>query len=123
MRRSLAPSTAPESLVHTRSLANFITATSGFRFSVHTAAAVGASNLRRETPVLLRREDGTLLEGVVDLAFREGEGMSAGWTVVDFKTDREFEPCRAAYTAQVAMYAEAIGQATDSSAAGTLLVI
>ena len=34
MRRSLAPFTAPESLVHTRSLADFITTMSGFRFSV-----------------------------------------------------------------------------------------
>jgi hypothetical protein len=28
------------------------------------AASVGASGLRRETPILLRRQDGTLLEGV-----------------------------------------------------------
>jgi len=38
MRRSLGPFTAPESLVHTRSLADFITTTSGFRFSVYTRA-------------------------------------------------------------------------------------
>jgi hypothetical protein len=37
MRRSLAPFSGPESLVHTRSLADFITTTSGFRFSVHTS--------------------------------------------------------------------------------------
>jgi len=37
MRRFLAPFTAPELLVHTRSLADFITTTSEFRFSVHTA--------------------------------------------------------------------------------------
>jgi hypothetical protein len=30
------------------------------------AASVGASDLRREAPILLRRDDGTLLEGVVD---------------------------------------------------------
>jgi transposase InsO family protein len=36
MRRSLAPFIGPESLVHTRSLADFITTTSGCRFSVHT---------------------------------------------------------------------------------------
>ena len=35
MRRSLVPFTGPESLVHTRSLADFITTTSGCRFSVH----------------------------------------------------------------------------------------
>jgi hypothetical protein len=34
---SLAPFTAPDSLVLTRSLADFITTTSGLRFSVHTA--------------------------------------------------------------------------------------
>ena len=49
------------------------------------AAGVAASNLRRETPILLRREDGTLLEGVVDLAFREETADFTGWTVVDFK--------------------------------------
>jgi hypothetical protein len=36
MRRSLAPFSGPELLVHTRSLADCITTTSGFRFSVHT---------------------------------------------------------------------------------------
>jgi hypothetical protein len=36
MRRSLAPFSGPELLVHTRSLVDFITTTSGFRFSVHT---------------------------------------------------------------------------------------
>jgi ATP-dependent exoDNAse (exonuclease V) beta subunit len=86
------------------------------------AANVAASDLRRETPIFLRREDGTLIEGVVDLAFREEEA-DFGWTVVDFKTDREFELCRAEYTAQVAYYARAIERATDSSANGILLVI
>src|SRR5208282_573580 len=38
MLRSLARYSGPESLIHTRSLADFITTTSGFRFSVHTAA-------------------------------------------------------------------------------------
>ena len=87
------------------------------------AASVVASNLRRETPILLRREDGTLVEGVVDLAFREEAADFTGWTVVDFKTDREFELRRAEYTAQVALYAEAIEKATNSSVSGILLVI
>jgi ATP-dependent helicase/nuclease subunit A len=87
------------------------------------ATAVGASNLRRETPILLRREDGTLLEGVVDLAFREEMADFTGWTVVDFKTDREFELGRAEYTAQVALYAQAIEKATNSPVSGILLVI
>jgi ATP-dependent exoDNAse (exonuclease V) beta subunit len=87
------------------------------------AASVGASDLRRETPIHLRRDDGTLLEGVVDLAFREEAADFNGWTVVDFKTDREFELCRAEYTAQVAYYAQAIEKATNSSVSGILLVI
>jgi hypothetical protein len=37
--RSLARFSGPESLIHTRSLADFITTTSGFRFSVHTGNA------------------------------------------------------------------------------------
>jgi hypothetical protein len=35
------------------------------------AAAAGRGGLRRETPVLLRRDDGSLVEGAVDLAFYE----------------------------------------------------
>jgi ATP-dependent helicase/nuclease subunit A len=87
------------------------------------AASVAASNVRRETPVLLRREDGTLVEGVVDLAFREEPADFTGWTVVDFKTDREFGLGRGQYSAQVALYAEAIRKATNSSVSGILLVI
>ena len=83
------------------------------------AASAALTNLRRETPIFLRREDGTLVEGVVDLAFRE-EAADFEWTVVDFKTDREFELNRAEYTAQVAYYAQAIEKATNSSVSGIL---
>jgi ATP-dependent helicase/nuclease subunit A len=72
------------------------------------AVSASAGSLRRETPVQLRREDGTLVEGVVDLAFREQTPDFAGWTVVDFKTDREIERSQAQYAAQVAAYVEAI---------------
>jgi hypothetical protein len=37
MRQSLAPFSGPEALGHARSLADFITTTTGFRISVHTA--------------------------------------------------------------------------------------
>lgn len=47
----------------------------------------------------------------------------ASWTIVDFKTDREFGLHHAEYTAQVAIYAEAIKRATNSSVNGILLVI
>jgi ATP-dependent exoDNAse (exonuclease V) beta subunit len=42
---------------------------------------------RRESPVMIKDQDGMLIEGVVDLAFEE-KGV---WTVVDFKTDQELE--------------------------------
>ncbi len=87
------------------------------------AAEARAGTLRRECPVLLRRADGTLAEGVVDLAFPQQTADFAGWTVVDFKTDREFEAGRANYTAQVGLYAEAIEKATNLPARGILLVV
>lgn len=73
---------------------------------------------RRETPVTCRLPDGTLLEGVVDLAFEElGE-----WTVVDYKTDRELAASGAdRYRRQVALYASAIAQATGQPAHGVLV--
>jgi ATP-dependent exoDNAse (exonuclease V) beta subunit len=83
------------------------------------AANVAESDLRRETPIFFRREDGTLLEGVIDLGFREVDG----WTIIDFKTDREFELSRDEYTAQVGLYAQAIKKSTNSSVTGILLVI
>ena len=79
--------------------------------------------LRRETPVLLRLDDGSLAEGVVDLAFREENGDRPQWTVVDFKTDRELGDNRARYAAQVRLYVDAISQATAEPARGVLLVV
>jgi ATP-dependent exoDNAse (exonuclease V) beta subunit len=87
------------------------------------AAEARAGRVRRETPVLLQREDSTLMEGVVDLAFRQETSDFNGWAVVDFKTSREFEVNKAKYTAQVALYLEAIQKATHLPARGTLLVL
>ena len=88
-------------------------------------AARGADNggLRRETPILLRRADGTLAEGIVDLAFHEETSDFTGWTVVDFKTGGEFEANKATYTAQVALYVEAIEKATNLPTRGILFVV
>ena len=87
------------------------------------AAAVGEENIRRETPVMLMLEDGTIAEGVVDLAFRETEGKFSGWTVVDFKTDQEFSGQAARYMRQVQLYADAVRAATGLPARGVILVI
>ena len=82
------------------------------------AAAARAGHCRRETPVLLRLDDGVIVEGVVDAAFLE-EG--AGWTIVDFKTDVEIAGRLEEYRRQVALYARAIAQATGGPARGVLL--
>jgi ATP-dependent helicase/nuclease subunit A len=85
-------------------------------------AAAGArrGDARRECPVTLTAPDGSLVEGVVDLAFLEdGE-----WLVVDFKTDREISEAGVErYSRQVALYAAAIARATGLAAKGWLVRI
>jgi ATP-dependent helicase/nuclease subunit A len=80
--------------------------------------ATDAIECRREDPVIYRLEDGTLLEGVVDLAFRDGEG----WTVVDFKTDARPES-HPQYAAQILLYCRAISAATGLPSRGALLAV
>jgi ATP-dependent exoDNAse (exonuclease V) beta subunit len=81
------------------------------------AAAAARGACRRETPVTLCLPDGTLLEGVVDLAFEE----QGRWTIVDYKSDREIaEIGEDRYRRQVALYAAAVSQATGAGAAGML---
>jgi ATP-dependent exoDNAse (exonuclease V) beta subunit len=87
------------------------------------ARAADTDGLRRETPILLQRADGTLAEGTVDLALREETPEFSGWTVVDFKTGGEFEANQATYTAQVALYAEAVRRATSLLTRGILFVV
>ena len=87
------------------------------------AAIVGNEGLRRETSVMLIIDDGSLVEGVIDLAFRDDTPEFAGWTVVDFKTDREFEKSSERYIAQVRVYSRAVEAATHSPTRGILLVV
>jgi ATP-dependent helicase/nuclease subunit A len=68
----------------------------------------------------LTLDDGTLVEGVVDLAFEE----NGEWIVVDYKTDREIAAAgEDQYRRQVALYATAIARATGAPASGVLLRI
>jgi ATP-dependent helicase/nuclease subunit A len=83
----------------------------------------GKGEIRRETPVLLTLGDGSLVEGVVDLTFMEDTPEFAGWTVVDFKTDREFATSSDRYKAQVSVYSEAIRAATGLPLRAILLVV
>jgi ATP-dependent exoDNAse (exonuclease V) beta subunit len=83
-------------------------------------AADARGACRRETPITYGLADGTLIEGIVDLAF-EHEGT---WTVVDYKTDREVAALgEEQYRRQVALYASAIARATRAACDGIVLVI
>jgi ATP-dependent helicase/nuclease subunit A len=75
--------------------------------------------LRRETPVTWLQQDGTMIEGVLDLAFEE-DGLI---TVVDFKTDHELAAGEARYRAQVQQYVTAVSRATGRPATGVLFKI
>ena len=79
--------------------------------------AASAGECRRETPVTMRGDDGVLVEGVVDLAFRDGEV----WVVVDFKTDQELESGLDVYRRQVQIYADMVARATGGPTRGVLM--
>ncbi len=74
---------------------------------------------RRESPVSFREEDGSLVVGTLDLAYRD----DGGWVVVDFKTDAEVDLRRAHYEAQVRAYALAVSHATGEAARCVLLLV
>ncbi len=74
---------------------------------------------RRETPITQRDPDGVIVEGVVDLAFREG----GEWTVVDFKTDADVAFVDDVYREQLRLYANAIAAATGETTRGVLFSV
>ena len=79
--------------------------------------AAGAAEIRRESPVVIRLEDGSMVEGVADLAFKEGES----WTVLDFKTDVEIQHRLDEYRAQLGLYVRGISASTGLPTIGVLL--
>jgi ATP-dependent exoDNAse (exonuclease V) beta subunit len=87
-------------------------------------AALRASDAcRRESPICAPTLDGTLIEGVLDLTFREIENGAPVWTIVDFKTDVEIAGRREDYERQVRIYADAVAAATGERARGVLLSV
>lgn len=84
------------------------------------AAKIG--RLRREIPVMFVQDE-ALIEGVVDLAFREELPDFVGWTVVDFKTDREVKSASDRYVHQVQLYSKAVSASTGLPTRGVLMVI
>jgi ATP-dependent helicase/nuclease subunit A len=79
--------------------------------------AAARDRCRREAPVTLTLADGTLIEGVVDLAFEE----NGGWVAVDYKTDRELAGAEQHYRRQVALYASALAAATGAPVVAVLI--
>jgi ATP-dependent exoDNAse (exonuclease V) beta subunit len=76
-----------------------------------------AGRCRRETPVACRESDGSLVEGVLDLAFEDADG----WTVVDFKTDAEIAAELGRYRRQVGLYASMVARATGKNVTAVLM--
>ncbi|MGH8275211.1 MAG: 3'-5' exonuclease, partial [Steroidobacteraceae bacterium] len=84
--------------------------------------AGAASESRREAPLAVALDDGSLVEGVADLAFMEVDAVGERhWTVVDYKTDAEIGGRLEAYRAQLAFYLRAIARTTATPARGVLL--
>jgi ATP-dependent exoDNAse (exonuclease V) beta subunit len=81
-------------------------------------AAAARGTCRRETPVTCTMPNGTLIEGVVDLAFEEGDH----WYVVDYKTDRDLDSAGSEqHRRQVGLYTSAIALATGHPASGVVI--
>jgi len=81
-------------------------------------AAARSADARREVVVAERRSDGSIAEGVIDLAYR----TESEWVVLDFKTD-EIVPTDGAYAEQLRLYVEALQRATGEPARGVLLQV
>jgi ATP-dependent helicase/nuclease subunit A len=78
-----------------------------------------ADEVRREVSIMYTREDASIIEGSIDMAFLQNNV----WWVVEFKTDASLEDRRDAYQAQLDAYVRAIGQATGKRTEGTLLSV
>ena len=80
-------------------------------------------DVRRECPVLLKLDDGAMVEGIADLAFAEGANGKTIWNVVDFKTDLAIVARREEYRAQISLYARGIARASNRPSRGILFWI
>jgi ATP-dependent exoDNAse (exonuclease V) beta subunit len=100
-----------------RAATALVAATLGHPLMARARDAWRAGRCRREAPVACLEPDGTLVEGVLDLAFED----DSGWTVVDFKTDTEIAAGLAAYRRQVALYASAVARATGARVTAVLM--
>jgi ATP-dependent helicase/nuclease subunit A len=78
-------------------------------------AMAGSQELQREVPLVVRLEDGRLVDGRIDLMWRDANG----WTIVDYKTDRR----DARKIGQLQLYALGLGRATGERVRAVVLEV
>ena len=81
--------------------------------------ARNAARAHRELPVLLRIEDGQIIEGLIDVLFFE-DGIAH---VIDFKTDLDIESGWQQYKWQIQWYGRAVADLTASPVACHILFV
>jgi ATP-dependent exoDNAse (exonuclease V) beta subunit len=81
-------------------------------------AAALSSDARREVVVSELLSDGSIAEGVIDLAYRS----ASEWVIVDFKTDAVVDS-EGPYAEQLRLYVSALQRATGEPARGVLLQV
>lgn len=82
--------------------------------------AAGAERVEREYPFLYRCDDGTILDGVIDLFFIDGDSV----TLVDFKTDLTAgTPVPERYRIQMSWYVRVLGHLTERPVRAVLLAV
>ena len=101
------------------SAAERVAAAFGHPLFARARQAAAAGRCRREVPIAWRSAEGSLVEGVVDLAFEE----SNVWTVVDFKTDDGPHLRSSAYHRQLDVYVHAITEATAQPVSAVLFYL
>ena len=84
--------------------------------------AAKSADCRRQTAVMHRLPDGTIVEGFIDLAFREESPSGPVWTVLDFKTDATVDD-QQQYAAQLRLYCAAVSAATGEATRAVLLSV
>jgi ATP-dependent helicase/nuclease subunit A len=97
--------------------ADLVRATLSHPLLLRARKAAARGQCRREVPVTLTRQDGSIIEGTVDLVFLD----DALWTVVDFKTDRDLTNELKHYKRQVGLYCAATTKATGQQSRGVLM--
>jgi ATP-dependent exoDNAse (exonuclease V) beta subunit len=100
-----------------RAAAHAVAAVLGHPLLDRARHAMASGRCYREAPVTWMSPDGVLIEGTIDLAFEETDGI----TVLDFKTDREVATDLEQYTRQLAVYCRALAAARGKNVKGVLL--